>query len=351
MRRLELAGKALTVLGPVSGDDLGITLPHEHIIIESSSNFREPSDATERELAHQPVTLKNCGIIRYFPRANLDNLSMTDEETVINEILIFKAAGGNTIVEVTPRDLGRNPEALVRIAKATGINVVMGVGYYFRAARDPRMNKRSEEKITEEIVQEIMEGIGPNKVRAGIIGEIGISYPILPNQEKILRAAAKAQCLTGAPISIHLGLGEPSALEVIGILSDAGADISHTIMCHIDMSVRQASTRRELAKTGCYLEWDHLGREEYYHAHAWTTDLPDDLRRVDEIMELISWGYLSQILISHDIGSKVTRSSYGGWGYEHMLRDFVPLMRRRGVSEDEIHAILVDNPKRVISFA
>ena len=114
------------------------------------------------------------------------------------------------------------------------------------------------------------------------------------------------------------------------------------------MSARQPSTRRKLAETGCFLEWDHIGREEYYHAHAWTTDLPDDLRRADEIVETISWGYLNQILISQDIGTKITHSSYGGWGYEHILRDFVPLMRKRGVTEEQIHAILVENPKRAL---
>ena len=141
-----------------------------------------------------------------------------------------------------------------------------------------------------------------------------------------------------------------SALEIISLLGDAGADIPRTIMCHVDMSVRQESTRRELAKTGCYLGYDHLGREEYYSPHAWTTDLPDDLRRIDEIMHLISWGHLSQLLLSHDTSTKETRSSYGGCGYEHLLQRFVPLMRRRGVGEDAIHAILVDNPKRVMSF-
>lgn len=351
MRTLELAGKTQTVLGTIGGEDLGITLPHEHLIVDASSILKEPSDYRERQLKHQSVTLENVGNIRYNPRANLDSLRMLDEAKIIKEVLIYKGAGGNTIVDCTPIDLGRNPDGLVRIAKATGINVIMGTGYYFDAAKDPTMDRRSVEDIAEEVVKNITEGIGPSKVRAGIIGEIGISYPMLPNQKKILRAAAKAQRLTGAPISIHPGLGECSALEIIELLDDAGADISHTIMCHIDMSVRQPNTRRELAKTGCYLEYDHLGREEYYHPHAWTMDLPDDLRRVDEIMELISWGYLNQILISQDIATKGSRSSYGGWGYEHILRDFVPLMKRRGVSEDEVNTILVNNPKKAIPFA
>ena len=348
MQRSKSEGKVQTVLGPIGGADLGITLPHEHLCVDSSSNFKEPSDAKGKEFANQPVTLENCGRIRYAPRSNLDNAYPTDIDKLINEVLIYKEAGGNTIIENTPRDLGRNPDALAHIAKATGINVVMGAGYYLRAARAPEMDQRSEDDITEEMVHEITEGVGPNKIRAGIIGEIGLSYPLTPNQEKILRAAVKAQSITGVPISLHPGLGEPSTLEIIGLLINAGANIGHIIMCHIDMSARQPSTRRKLAETGCFLEWDHIGREEYYHAHAWTTDLPDDLRRADEIVETISWGYLNQILISQDIGTKITHSSYGGWGYEHILRDFVPLMRKRGVTEEQIHAILVENPKRAL---
>ena len=359
----ESVKKAQTVLGLVNGEDLGITQMHEHLIVDARQTFVEPADLRERQLAHQPMSLENAREIFYMPRSNYDAMAYLDEEKAINEALSYRLLGGNTIVDCTSRDLGRDPDALVRISKATGLNVIMGAGYYFKAGgviggaykfktvSDSKTAERSEDEIADEIVQEITEGIGPNKVRTGTIGEIAISYPMQPNQKKILRAAAKAQRLTGAPTNIHPGYSESSALEIISVLSDAGADMSRTIMCHIDISVRQESTRRELAKTGCYLEYDHLGREEYYSLDkAWTTDLPDDLRRIDEIMQLVSWGYLNQILLSTDVGNKSSRSSYGGVGMEHLLRRFVPLMRRRGVSEDVIHTILVENPKRVLCF-
>ena len=351
MQNPNLAGKVQTVLGVIDGSELGITLPHEHLILNASDNFVEPKDPRAKAVINQPVTLENIGWLRYNPRICKDVLSMLDEEKIIKELLIYKEYGGNSIVDCTPKDLHRDPDAAVRISKATGINVIFGVGFYKKVIHSPETDSKSEEALADEIAGEIIEGIGPNKVHAGLIGEIGISSsPLSNNEKKILRAAAEAQKRTGVLISIHLGYHEDSALEIIAELKDAGADISHTALCHVDISVRKPETRKRLAETGCFISYDHLGREEYYHAHAWTTDLPDDLRRTDEIMELINWGYLNQILLSHDVGNKTNHSAYGGCGYEHLLRDFVPLLRRRGVSEEEIHTILVDNTRRALSI-
>ncbi len=347
----KLAGKAQAVLGLVNGDELGITLPHEHFFEDDTCVFVEPSDIRERQFAHEPVTLENVGRIRYAPLSNLDNVVTFDEQNMIREALDYRLAGGSTIVDCTPVNLGRNPDGLVRISKATGVNVIMGSGYYREKSLGPEMNERSEEDIRDEIVRDVMVGVGTSQVRAGLIGEIGCSYPMMDNEKKILLAAAQAQQLTGVPLSVHPGYSDTSALEIISLLSEAGADISRTIMCHVDISVRPESTRLELAKTGCYLEYDHIGMLEYYYPNVWTIDLPDDLRRVDEIMQLIEWGYLNQILVSTDASTKSSRSSYGGWGYIHILQNFVPLMRKRGVSEDEIHTILVENPKRIMCFA
>jgi phosphotriesterase-related protein len=351
LKNLDLVGKVQTVLGLIDGSELGITLPHEHLIIDASDNFIEPTDLIEKAVVHQPVTLENIGWLRYNPRINIDVLSMLDEERLVKELLIYKAYGGNSIVDCTPKDLHRDPDAAVRISKVTDINIIFGTGYYKSEIQSSRIDNMSEEEIADEIVREILEGIGPNKVRAGIIGEIGISSsPLTSNESKVLRATAKAQKRTGVLISVHPGYHEDSSLEIVTLLKNLGADIRHTVICHVDMSVRKPTTRRRLAESGCFIEYDHIGREEYYHAHAWTEDLPDDLRRLDEIIELIDLGYLGQILLSHDVGNKTNRSSFGGCGYEHLLRDFVPLMRRRGISEADIHTMLVDNPRRALSF-
>ena len=116
MSKLGVAGEAQTVLGPIPAEDLGITLPHEHLLISNPRNFLEPSAASEKALAYQPVSLENLHWVRYHYVNNLDNLVLTDEEVAIKEALHYKKAGGNTIVELTNVGLGRDPLALKRIA-------------------------------------------------------------------------------------------------------------------------------------------------------------------------------------------------------------------------------------------
>ena len=214
------------------------------------------------------------------------------------------------------------------------------------------MDSRTKEDICEEIVREVTVGIDNTGIRAGIIGEIGCSEPMADNERKALRAAAKAQQLTGAALSIHPARKpNPDAsgcLEIINIISKAGADISRTVICHIDRTLREVKERQKLAETGCYLEYDIFGWEGYHTYHV--VDLPNDNHRINEIIQLIDQGYLKQILIAHDIAWKSRLRSYGGHGYDHILTNVVPLMRAKGMTEEQIRTILVENPKRVLQF-
>src|SRR5205814_8888143 len=129
-----LAGKALTVLGPVEADTMGLTLPHEHLLIDFAVMFKEPPAASDKGLAYQPVTLSNVGWVRQNFNANLDNLRLLDEQTALDEITLFRRAGGQTVIDPTNVSLSRDPLALTRISRATGLNIVMGAGYYVAAA-------------------------------------------------------------------------------------------------------------------------------------------------------------------------------------------------------------------------
>src|SRR5262249_2867565 len=140
-----LSGKALTVLGAVEGSALGITLPHEHLLIDFAVMFREPTGASEKTLAYQPVSLSNVGWVRQNFNANLDNLRLLDEQIARDEIMLFKHAGGHTVVDPTNVSLSRDPLALARIARATGLSIVMGAGYYVAAAHPADMDRRSED--------------------------------------------------------------------------------------------------------------------------------------------------------------------------------------------------------------
>ena len=350
MTRFELRGKVQTVLGLVAPEDLGITLPHEHLVSDGSCWFVEPSEATEISMVHHPVTLDILWWLRYHLFQNMDDLLLLDEQEAIEEARRFKLAGGNSIVELSSIGLGRDPAALARISRATGLNVIMGSGYYLAVSHGPEMDAKTEEQISGEIVRDITVGVGDSGIRSGIIGEIGCSWPMTDNERKSLRAAARAQQLTGAALNVHPGQGEEAAMEIVRILDDAGADLTRTVIDHIDRAVRKSENRIELAKTGCYLEYDLFGREGYYPIHHRVIDLPNDAQRINEIIELINRGYLNQILISQDIWNKTQRCAYGGWGYAHILRDTLPVMRVKGMTEEQIRIVMVENPRRLLTF-
>ena len=347
MSSLELTGKVQTVLGIIDADSLGVTLPHEHLVVDVSCLFVEPTEATEKRLAHQPVSLENLWCIRY-GAPNLDNWKLQDEEIAIREASFFKRAGGDTIVDPSNIGLGRDPLALAHVSRATGLNVIMGSGYYVAPSHPADMDSKTEEDICAEIVREVTEGVADTGIRAGIIGEIGCSWPLTHNEEKVLHAAANAQRQTGASLMIHPGRNARAPLEIIAILSKAGADIGRTIICHIDRTLRQPKDLHKLAETGCYLAYDMCGEEGYYTLSI--IDLPNDHQRVNEIMQLINQGYLNQILISQDICTKHRLRRYGGHGYDHILLNMVPVMRVKGMSDEQIRTLLVKNPQRLLRF-
>src|SRR5439155_1570928 len=167
--------------------------------------FKEPAAASDKGLAYQPVTLSNVGWVRQNFNANLDNLRLLDEQTALDEITLFRRAGGQTVIDPTNASLSRDPLALTRISRATGLNIVMGAGYYVAAAHPADMDTRSEDSIVREIVREVTLGVGDTGVRAGLIGEIGNTWPWTENEKKVVRAAVDAQRQTGAPLMIHPG--------------------------------------------------------------------------------------------------------------------------------------------------
>ena len=343
MKRKDLAGKVQTVLGTIAPEDLGITLAHEHCLIDLGVWFVELTGASQKALAYQPITLQNLSWVRYHPISHRDNMQLLDEEVTVAELRLYKQAGGNSLVNVTNIGLARDPLALTRIARATGLNIIMGSGYYLGPSQPPEVASKSEDEITEEIVRDITEGADGTGVRAGIIGEIGCSWPLMDSERKVLRAAARAQQLTGAAITIHPGRHESSYREELDILGNAGADLSHTIMGHCDRGLLNSGQRVSLeliedcAKTGCYIEYDLFGSEGSPDPLATGQsrfDWPTDSQREDEIARLIEKGYVNQILVGHDCCMKMRLCHYGGHGYAHILNNVVPWMRLKGISDE-----------------
>ena len=353
MANPDLIGKVQTVLGLINGDELGIALPHEHLLIDLSCAFALPAEASQRGRAYEKVSMDNLSWLRYHSFENLDNLLLLDEQEAIDEASLFKLAGGSSIVDCTINGIGRDPKSLARIAHSTGLHIIMGSGYYTAPSHAPELSALSEQQIFAEIVRDIETGVGDSGIKAGMVGEIGCSWPLDDNERKVLRAAARAQQHTGACLSIHPGRNRAAPFEIVDIVTDAGADLSRVIMCHIDVRLRDFGDRLKLAQTGCYLEYDVFGWEGHFPSY-WTADdfmdMPNDTQRIYEIMALIGEGHLDQILVSQDICRKSTRVCHGGWGYAHILNYVVPMMRQRGMTQEQIDTILIYNPKRIFSF-
>lgn len=346
-----VAGQAQTVLGPIAGDAMGITLPHEHLLIDFEVMFREPATGAERGLSRQPVSLANLGWVRHHFSSNLDNLQLLDETVARDEALLFKHAGGQTFVDPTNRGLARDPLALARVARATGLNIIMGSGYYVAAAHPPGMDTRTVDDIARELVTDLTVGVDGTGVRAGFIGEIGTTWPWTDNEKKVVRAAVAAQRETGAALMIHPGRHERLPLAIVDFIRKEGADLERTIMCHIERTIADRGVLLELAATGVRLEYDLFGLETSYYPYNPAFDMPNDGERMRQILFLIERGHLAQILMSHDIAYKHCLTKWGGFGYHHLLVNVIPRLRDRGADDRTIQTLLVDNPRRAFTYA
>ena len=346
-----IKGKVQTVLGPVEPSTLGPTTTHEHLIIDFTFMFREPEGAEAQRLAREEISLENRGWIAYNHYSSLPNLLLTDVDTAVDEAIAFKAAGGGTIVDATTIGIGRDPNGLARVARESGINVVMGAGFYVDAVHPPGMDSRTEDDLVRRIVEDIENGAVGTGVRAGIIGEVGCTWPLTDNERKSLRASAVAQRETGAAISIHPGRHETAPMEILEVLDEAGADIGRVIMGHLDRTIAEFDTFRSLAETGCYLEWDLFGNESSHYPLS-DLDMPSDSQRMDIIKRVIDeLDCDDRVVMAHDICTRHRQIKYGGHGYAHIFENIVPRMRRRGFSEEQVRALTRDNAARVLAFA
>jgi phosphotriesterase-related protein len=347
----KLAGKVQTVLGLIDGDELGLTLPHEHLLLDLSVRFKLTEESvTAKIMAQKPVSLDMTGWLRFHLFENRDNLMLDDEELATKEVSLFKCAGGKSVVDVTNWGIGQDPHALARISRTTGLHIIMGTGYYtLDSGCAEILKEKSEDEIFDDIMKDIM--VGTDGICAGIIGEIGAdSWPLGDIEIKSLRASTRAQRATGAALTIHPGRLEESPLQILKIVEKAGADMSRVIMEHIDRTAYSFDSMVAMAKTGCYLEFDCFSMEGYYPRRYGVFDIPNDAARVNYIIRLIDLGYLNQILISTDTAMKARLVAYGGPGYAHIPDNVIPWMRAKGMSEEVIRTITVENPKRMLTF-
>lgn len=333
-----------TVNGKVAPESLGITLSHEHLVIDFRCAWMEPP----KEYIHLSETEVSSGLIsdlRLNPQYSKSNLVLDDEQTSIDELKRFRELGGTTIVDMTNWGLGPDPLKLRRISMHSNVQVVAGCGYYRYIGQNPATLAMKSDELAEDIIKSLLEGIGHTDVRAGIIGEVGTSVPLHPFEYESLIAAAKAQTKTGAAISIHPDVWGRGHLEVLDIIEKARVDPNRVMMSHMD-EVVETSWHCEVAKRGVYLSFDTFGSEFSYDG----IEEPNDIDRSNCLVELLDKGYVDQLLLSQDLCYKIELTKYGGYGYAHVLSNIVPHLRAHGVSEVELSKMLVENPARLLTI-
>jgi phosphotriesterase-related protein len=303
--------EVITVNGVIRPEEMGVTQTHEHLFLDAMDHY--PGYGYQ--------------------------LVIDDEEVMAKEMEEFTGRGGRTICDVTLDEIGRDPVRLARFSRRTGIHVLMGCGWYREFGYPAVVKEKTSRELADILVKEIEAGVGDTGIRVGFIGEIGTGrHSILPGEERVFRAAALAQARTGVAITTHTTRWGTLAMEQIALLEEYGADLSRVIIGHLGDRVG-VHHLLPIAEKGVYVEVDNIGYLDYQP--EWV--------RADNVANLVHAGFTKQLLLSEDICMLNHLKYTGGKGYGYILEVFVPMLRERGVTDEQIHQMMVTNPANVFS--
>jgi phosphotriesterase-related protein len=304
-------GTVNTVTGSIAPDRLGLTLMHEHVLVD-------------------------------FIGAEQANPSRYDADQAFNVILPHlmraKNDGCQTLVECTPAYLGRDVRLLQRLSQASGLNILTNTGYY-GAAKDKHLpghaHTESAEQLAARWTTEYERGIDGTAIKPAFM-KIGVDEaPLSDVDAKLVRAAAMTCRSTGLPIASHTSTGV-AALAELELLDRAGVPATSFIWVHAH-NERDGTFHSRAAKAGAWVEFDGISEASVG-------------RHVDLVVQMKTQGLLGHVLVSHDAGWYRVGEPGGGQfrGYDTLFTKFVPALMATGFSKDEVRALLVENPRRVL---
>jgi 5-phospho-D-xylono-1,4-lactonase len=294
-----------SVLGDLAPDELGVTDSHDHLF------FRSP----------------------LLPGQEVD-----DPQAAGAELSAFAELGGRTVVQWTPFGMGRRPQALVDLARETGVNVVAATGLHQAAHYDPSELESVYPRLTEIFVDDLTRGMRDSDARAGLIKVAGEYHHLHQHARRAMTAAAEAHHATGAPIAVHLELGT-AALDVLELLcGELDVPPANVILGHLNRSPDQRM-HRDVANAGVFISFDGPSRAN--HATDW--------RLLDSIIALAEAGHADQLLLGADTTTARARAATGeGPGMPFLLRGLRPRIVREH-SEALATKMLVENPARAFA--
>jgi phosphotriesterase-related protein len=313
-----------SVNGTINAASLGVTLMHEHIFVLSpdiNQNYPESWGDEDSRVQHAIAQLRE-----------------------------LKSQGVDTIVDLTVAGLGRFIPRIQRIAAEVDINIIAATGLHacgelpmYLQFRKSGSRYHDAEVLIEMFTRDIREGIAGTGVKAAILKCATDYQGVTPGVERILRAVAKVHRATGIPISTHSNARTRNGLDQQRIFEEEGADLSRVIIGHCGDTI-DLDYLEMLLEKGSYIGMDRFGIDTILSFK----------KRVDTVAELCRRGHAGNIVLSHDAAcyndwfpeeslAKIVPS----WNFLHILRDVVPALKNRGVTEDQISTMLVENPRRI----
>ncbi|RNI24235.1 phosphotriesterase family protein [Flexivirga caeni] len=341
---------AQTVHGPIPVSELGMTLTHEHLFTDLREAWHPAATPLAAAIANEPVSASNAWLLREDAYCSMDNCQLDDEDAACDELVLFGATGGMTLVENTT-GVARNPAALVRVAQRTGVNVIMGSGWSLAHGNDDSYKDRNPDHLAQELVREIIGGVplaDGTRVRPGIIGEIGVGPSFTVSEHVTLIAACRAQCESGLPLLIHLPGWQRRGHEIVDTVIAEGVDPAAVVLCHMDPSGVDHSYQTELAARGVWLEFDMIGMQCNFPGEG---RAPSAVDTAQVVARLIEEGLDSQLLLSHDVFLKSMLTRFGGNGYSFVPTIFTRMLKAEGVDARVVARLLTANPESLFTRA
>lgn len=315
-----------SVTGPIRVDQLGLTLVHEHLLLGYPGWFMD-------------------GLAPPFRRA--EALARG-----VDRLQELRAFGVRTFVDPCPMDLGRDVEFMAEVSQRSGMQIICATGAYkenqgltytFSALR--------VEEITQIYIKELSDGVGETGIRAGLVKVATGAHRISDYEAKLLLAGARAAAHAGCPVLTHTDEAS-CGLEQIALLTEAGVPAHRIMVGHSDGRADH-DYHRALADAGAYLGFDRFGIE---------TILSDDAR-MESVLKMVRAGYTRSLCLSHDAtcAAWLGRPIFDGktvltaeriarrlpnWESTHLFKRILPTLKERGLSDDDVHTMLVENPAR-----
>lgn len=301
-----------TVLGPLEAERLGPTSMHEHLLSDASA------------LGIPDVVLDDEGLAR-------------------EELRRAAEAGIAAVVDPTVWGFGGPSPRLADLSRATGVAIVAGVGAYVPRTRPEWLTALDEETLAAEFLAALRDRLPGCDFRAGIVGMLSPGLPIDDGERGLLRAGARAAAETGSAAVVRLDPRRRDGLEVLETLTGAGLAPERVVFSNVDGYARDLAALRELADAGATLKWC-FGYEAPPRPGLATAT---DAERADAVVTLLAEGHARQVLAC-GIWTPAALHAHGGWGYDHLPVDIVPMLRERGLDDAALEGLLVDEPRRLL---